>query len=63
MVRTLPHCWKAWVSVDFRVDVLLQVPLELPIDVAGICNAIAFWFELDLDAETTLSTSPYSDKV
>ncbi|KAK9863045.1 hypothetical protein WJX84_000363 [Apatococcus fuscideae] len=40
----------------------LQVPMELPVDVAGICNAIAFWFELHLDNETTLTTSPYSDK-
>lgn len=43
--------------------ILLQVPMELSVDVAGICNAIAFWFELHLDDETTLSTSPYTDKV
>ncbi|KAK9863942.1 hypothetical protein WJX84_003683 [Apatococcus fuscideae] len=40
----------------------LQVPVELPVDAVGICNAIAFWFELHLDEETNLSTSPYSEK-
>ena len=43
--------------------VMLQVHLELPVDVGGIFNAIAFWFELHLDDRTTLTTSPYSDKV
>ena len=42
---------------------LVQVPVELPVDAVGICNAIAFWFELHLDEETNLSTSPCSEKV
>ena len=41
----------------------VQVQLEIPVTAAGICNAIAFWFELHLDEETHLSTSPYSHKV
>ena len=42
---------------------LAQVPLELDIDTPGMFNAIAFWFELQLDEATSLSTSPYTDKV
>ena len=30
---------------------------------AGVWNAVAFWFDLQLDEETSLSTSPYSAKV
>ena len=44
-------------------DELVQVNLQLPVTKTGICNAIAFWFELDLDEETQLSTSPYCQKV
>ncbi len=29
---------------------------------AGVFNAVAMWFELHLDEETQLSTSPYLDK-
>ena len=30
----------------------------------GVWNAVAFWFDLQLDEETQLSSSPYSsDKV
>lgn len=42
---------------------VLQACLQLPIDKTGKCNAIAFWFELELDEETQLSTSPYCHKV
>lgn len=28
----------------------------------GVCNAVAFWFELQLDERATLSTSPYAAK-
>ena len=28
-----------------------------------VCNAMAFWFDLHLDEATTLSCSPYADKV
>lgn len=41
----------------------LQADLQLPITQTGKCNAIAFWFELELDEETQLSTSPYCQKV
>lgn len=37
--------------------------MQLPIIQTGKCNAIAFWFELELDEETQLSTSPYCQKV
>ena len=40
-----------------------QADLQLPITRSGKCNAIAFWFELELDEETQLSTSPYCQKV
>ncbi len=33
------------------------------IHTAGVWNAVAFWFDLQLDEETSLSTSPYSAKV
>ena len=39
-----------------------EMPLQLPIGHGGIWNAVAFWFELELDEETSLSTSPYADK-
>lgn len=41
----------------------LQACLQLAINKTGKCNAIAFWFELELDEETQLSTSPYCHKV
>lgn len=40
-----------------------EVQLLVPIHTQGVCNAIAFWFELYLDENTSLSTSPYVDKV
>lgn len=42
---------------------VFQVQLQLPVTAAGICNAVAFWFELHLDEETHLSTSPYCQQV
>ncbi|KAK3268304.1 hypothetical protein CYMTET_23176 [Cymbomonas tetramitiformis] len=36
--------------------------VEFDITQDGIFNAIAFWFELQIDEETTLSTSPYGKK-
>ena len=42
---------------------LLQAELLLSITSRGICNAMAFWFELQLDEETILSTGPYDSKV
>ena len=39
-----------------------EAKLRVSATAAGICNAVAFWFELQLDATTSLSTSPYADK-
>ena len=39
-----------------------EAELRVSATAAGICNAVAFWFELQLDATTSLSTSPYADK-
>ena len=47
----------------FKQSLSVQVCMQLPIQHSGICNAIAFWFELDLDEQTQLSTSPYCEKV
>jgi hypothetical protein len=35
-------------------------PLDFAVDAPGVCNAVAFWFELQLDEQTVLSSSPYS---
>ena len=43
--------------------VLWQTEILLPITTCGICNAMAFWFELQLDEETILSTGPSASKV
>ena len=37
----------------------LERRLELEVTESGVVSAIAFWFELELDEETVLSTSPY----
>ena len=37
--------------------------MSVAVEVGGICNAMAFWFELQLDEEASLSSSPYVDKV
>ena len=37
--------------------------VALPITQRGICNAMALWFDLHLDEQTTLSTGPYALKV
>jgi hypothetical protein len=34
--------------------------LAFAVNAAGVCNAVAFWFELQLDEQTWLSSSPYS---
>eukprot|EP00889_Picochlorum_renovo_P007052 jgi/Picre1/34082/NNA_001557.t1 len=36
--------------------------LTFTVDTKGTCNAIAMWFNLHLDDEISLSTSPYRDK-
>lgn len=39
-----------------------QAELGATATAAGVCNAVAFWFDLQLDETTTLSTSPYAAK-
>jgi hypothetical protein len=39
------------------------VDLTARITAPGVWNAVAFWFELQLDEETRLDSSPYCDKV
>ena len=40
-----------------------ETTVRLTAHTHGTCNAIAFWFNLHLDEETELHTSPYTDKV
>ena len=35
----------------------------LPVTCEGVANAIAFWFDLDLDEDVQLSSGPYCQKV
>lgn len=63
--------WKALAAPQpvFTFDFNTQDPLRdfqptdrqlsFTINAAGVCNAIAFWFDLKLDEHTTLSSSPY----
>ena len=39
-----------------------EAELRVSATAGGICNAVAFWFQLQLDSTTSLSTSPYADK-
>ncbi|KAK9917705.1 hypothetical protein WJX75_007354 [Coccomyxa subellipsoidea] len=39
-----------------------ETTVRLTAHTHGTCNAIAFWFNLHLDEETELHTSPYTDK-
>ena len=49
---------------DWRTNMAAaEVPLRLRVAHEGVWNAVAFWFELELDEESRLSTSPYTDKV
>lgn len=47
-------------AFDFMNDSLLpdERTVELPLDVAGTCHGVAFWFELSLDKERALSNGP-----
>ncbi len=48
---------------DWRTNMApAEMRLRLPIGHDGVWNAVAFWFELELDEEASLSTSPYADK-
>ncbi|KAL0046712.1 hypothetical protein WJX82_008116 [Trebouxia sp. C0006] len=71
----LASCRESWTALGPAVQALAfdfydaeanmkpsEVCMQLPIQHSGICNAIAFWFELDLDEQTQLSTSPYCEK-
>ena len=40
-----------------------EAALRLQVTRAGVWNAVAFWFDLQLDEETQLSTSPHGPKV
>ena len=40
----------------------IERKLDLEITESGVVTAIAFWFELELDEDTLLSTSPYADE-
>ena len=38
-----------------------EVPISFEITEEGTFNAIAFWFDLELDEETTLTTNPFAE--
>ncbi|KAL4447971.1 hypothetical protein ABPG75_005190 [Micractinium tetrahymenae] len=71
----LGKCRDRWVALappqevfafDFRDVFPHMAPAEVALDLAfeaeGVFNAVAMWFELQLDEEASLSTSPYADK-
>ena len=74
-VSVLLGCRSAWealgpptecLGLDFYDSAANMQPacseLALPISERGVCNAMAFWFELHLDEQVSLSTGPYADK-
>ncbi len=36
-----------------------SIPIEFDIVESGICHVVAFWYELQLDQDTTISTAPH----
>ena len=40
----------------------LERQIEFPLTKSGVFNAVAFWFELQLDEDTSYSTSPYVEQ-
>lgn len=68
---TSEQTWHALAEpqVAFEFDFNCAAPLEafqpaanqlaFCVTQSGVCNAVAFWFELQLDDVTTLSNSPY----
>ena len=71
----LNGCRGAWTPLAEPTEVFLfdfyeheanmvpaQRAMRIPIHTDGVLNAVAFWFELHLDEETTLSTSPHGAK-
>ncbi|QDZ17548.1 S-adenosyl-L-methionine-dependent methyltransferase [Chloropicon primus] len=71
----LESCLEAWTALSKPVEVFSfdfyeseknMMPafkeIEFELEDDGIINAFAFWFDLQLDEENVLSTSPYGDK-
>mmetsp|Transcript_2735 Transcript_2735/g.6574 ORF Transcript_2735/g.6574 Transcript_2735/m.6574 type:complete len:327 (-) Transcript_2735:94-1074(-) len=71
----LEYCTNAWKALSDPFEVFYfdfyesednMVPatkhIDLQITCDGAINAFAFWFDLQVDEEETLSTSPYGDK-
>lgn len=54
-------------TFDFYMHEANMLPFEtvLEIDITrtGKCNAMAFWFELQLDEQTAISSAPEQSKV
>ena len=54
-------------TFDFYMDQRNMQPfetlLEIEVTCTGACNAVAFWFELALDEQTVISSSPDQDNV
>ena len=73
---TLPVCRDEWTALGPVIEALgfdfydaegnmapVAVDLTARITAPGIWNAVAFWFELQLDEGTRLDSGPYCDKV
>ena len=71
----LVHCRDAWTPLADPVEVFSfdfyeversmqpeEAVLDFKISKDGVVNAVAMWFDLHLDEENTLSTSPYAEK-
>lgn len=74
--RADPVCRSEWRALGPVIEVMgfdfydaaanmapAAAALTARISEPGIWNAVAFWFELQLDEDTRLDTSPYCDKV
>ncbi|MBC7429611.1 MAG: 50S ribosomal protein L11 methyltransferase [Bacteriovorax sp.] len=63
LARTDYHALTATTSIfdfDFRKDSENKsVPIEFEITRSGTCHAVAFWYELQLDLDTIISTAPH----
>ena len=69
-------CREQWVALGPPVEVMafdfyeaeanmqpVSVPVAAAITADGMCSAVAFWFDLQLDENSQLSSSPYCNKV
>ena len=56
-----PHCPRQALSFDFAnaANSVQSAELRFRVTRAGVLSAVAFWFDLQLDEQATLSTSPY----